>query len=73
MTLVRPSAKVTVDGRTLSSAEAALVWAEVDLAVNGAHDAARIKVSRASQFASAAPGAGFPPNMGGKLTRPPGR
>lgn len=64
MTLIRPSAKVTVDGRTLTSAEAALVWAEVDLAVNGAHDAARIKVGRASEFASAAPGASITVALG---------
>ena len=57
MTLVRPNAKVTIDGQTLSAAEAALVWAEIDLAVSGAHDAARLKVSRDSKFASAAPGA----------------
>ncbi len=64
MTLVRPNANVTVDGRTLSAAEAALVWAEIDLALSGAHDAARLEVSRVSQFASAAPGAAVAISLG---------
>lgn len=64
MTLVRPNANVTVDGRTLSAAEGALVWAEVDLAVTGAHDAARLKVSRSSRFADAAPGATIAISLG---------
>lgn len=66
MTLARPNAMVTVDGRTLSAAEAALVRAELDLSVTGAHDAARLAVSRDSKFASAASGASVSIALGDK-------
>jgi hypothetical protein len=56
MTLMRPRATVTLDGRTLSSAEAALVRAEVSLTVRGGHDAATLLVWPRSKLVSADPG-----------------
>ena len=38
MSLKRPDAELTLDGRSLSAAEAALVSAHVHLSVGGAHD-----------------------------------
>jgi hypothetical protein len=57
MSLHRPSAQITIDGRKLNAAEAALVSLSVDLCVTGAHDAARLCVWPESKFADAATGA----------------
>lgn len=56
MTLMRPRAIITLDGRTLNSAEAALVRAGVTLGVQGSHDAATLITWPSSKFASAQPG-----------------
>lgn len=52
----RPSAVITVDGQSLSAAEAGLVWLRVELAT-GCHDAATIGLWPGSRFADTAPGA----------------
>ena len=57
MSLKRPSAKITVDGRALSAAEAGLVSLKIDLGLNGAHDAVQLQLWRASKFADATVGA----------------
>jgi hypothetical protein len=59
MSLMRPNATVTIDGQTLTAAQAGLVWLEADLTVSGAHDAVRLEVARRSPFAGVAPGASF--------------
>jgi len=56
MTLMRPRATITLDGRTLTSAEAALVRAEVVLSVRGAHDAVTLIVWPSSKLVAAKPG-----------------
>src|SRR5687768_5276356 len=56
MTLMRPRATLTLDGRTLSSAEAALVRADVALSVRGGHDAATLLVWPDSKLITASAG-----------------
>ncbi|HVR99843.1 MAG TPA: hypothetical protein VMW27_24680 [Thermoanaerobaculia bacterium] len=53
----RPSAVLTLDGRALTAAEAALVRLRLALSLGEAHDAAEITLAPASPLASAAPGA----------------
>ncbi|HEX4964780.1 MAG TPA: hypothetical protein VF173_28465 [Thermoanaerobaculia bacterium] len=57
MSLSRPRAKLTVDGRTLTSAQAALVRLTVALSLSGSHDLAEVTVWPSSKLAGAAPGA----------------
>jgi len=57
MSLRRPDAKLTIDGRALSAAEAALESVTVDLSVSGAHDRFRCRLGHLSPFADAAAGA----------------
>jgi phage protein D len=57
MSLSRPRARLTVDGRTLTSAQAALVRVTVALSLSGSHDAAEVTVWPSSKLAAAAPGA----------------
>lgn len=52
-----PSLDLTLDGRTLSSAEAGLSWLKVALGLGPDHDAVRLCLWRKSKLASAAPGA----------------
>jgi hypothetical protein len=56
MTLGRPNARLTLDGRGLGAAEAALEWVRVDLSVGGAHDRFHCGLGRLSPFADVAPG-----------------
>ena len=56
MSLSRPRARLTVDGRSLSSAQAALVRLTVGLSLSGAHDSAELTVWPASKLATAEPG-----------------
>lgn len=64
MTLVRPNAMVTIDGRSLSAAQAALVWLEADLSLGGAHDSVQLEVARSSPFAGVASGAALAVALG---------
>jgi phage protein D len=57
MTLKRPDAELTLDGRSLSAAEAALVSAHVHLSVSGAHDRFRCALGFLSPFVDVEPGA----------------
>lgn len=57
MTLRRPSARITVDGRDLSSAEGGVQRVEVTLDSDGAHDSAQVLLWPGSAFADAAAGA----------------
>jgi hypothetical protein len=52
----RPRAVVTLDGRALTSAEAAVARLRVELGVGGAHDPAEVVVWPASKLAAATPG-----------------
>ena len=56
MSLMRPNAQVTIDGRSLSSAEGAIVALRVDLGLQGAHDGVCLTLWPDSKFATAAPG-----------------
>ncbi len=56
MSLSRPHAMVTIDGRRLSSAEAALVRVTVTLSLGGGHDPAELILWPTSKFAGSAPG-----------------
>jgi phage protein D len=62
----RPSAVLTLDGRALTSAEAALVRLRLALSVGEAHDAAEITIAPASPLASATPGAQLEVALGEK-------
>jgi hypothetical protein len=66
MSLKRPNANITIDGRKLSAAEAALVSLKIDLTVAGAHDSARITLWPNSRFSGAAPGASLAIALGDK-------
>ena len=57
MTLVRPSAVVTLDGRRLTSAEGAVLRARVRLGMGLAHDAAEIYCWPSSKLKDASVGA----------------
>ncbi|MBX3670445.1 MAG: hypothetical protein KF778_18750 [Rhodocyclaceae bacterium] len=57
MSIKKPSATITLDGRKLNAAEAALLSARIDLSLSGAHDAACMALWPNSRFADAAPGA----------------
>lgn len=57
MTLQRPTAKVTVDGQTLSLPEGAIAGLRVDLGLGPAHDRAVLALWAGSDLAGAAPGA----------------
>ncbi len=56
MSLGRPSAKITIDGRGLTAAEAGLVRLSVEM-TPGSHDAADLVLWPGSKFAGTAPGA----------------
>jgi hypothetical protein len=56
MSLARPIARITLDGRTLTSAEAALARAEVRLTILGSHDAATLVAWPRSKLADATVG-----------------
>jgi|HubBroStandDraft_3_1064219.scaffolds.fasta_scaffold16811_2 hypothetical protein len=56
MSLLRPSVLLTVDGRTVSSAQAGLVRLVVSLAVNRGHDRAEIALWPSSRLAGTAVG-----------------
>ena len=64
MSLKRPNANITIDGRKFNAAEAALVSLKIDLCVTGAHDAAQLCVWPESKFAAASPGAGLSVALG---------
>ncbi len=55
MTLPRPDAKITLEGRALHANEAGVATLRLDLGFNG-HDRLRMTLWRSSKFASAAPG-----------------
>ena len=57
MSLRRPSARITLDGRELSSAEAGVQRVEVTLNSDGSHDSAQVLLWPGSAFADAAAGA----------------
>src|SRR4051794_33112089 len=56
MTLRRPEASLTIDGTSLTSAEASLTELRVELGAGGAHDRFAATVLRGSPAADAAPG-----------------
>jgi hypothetical protein len=56
MSLGRPNALITIDGRSLTAAEAALVRLRIQMA-SGVHDAAELTFWPGSKFAGTAPGA----------------
>jgi prophage tail gpP-like protein len=66
MSLKRPSAVVTIDGRELNAAEAALVSLKVELASVGAHDSATLDLWPDSKFANASAGATLAVALGDK-------
>lgn len=66
MSLGRPSALLTVDGRQLNAAEAALVSLKIDLAMGGQHDAALLQLWPNSKFADASAGAKLAVALGDK-------
>ena len=57
MSLSRPDARITVDGRELGADEAGLYRLRVDLAADGSHDAAALQLWPRSKFADTAIGA----------------
>lgn len=57
MTLSRPSAVLTVDGQSLTAAEAGLARLELRLSIGGSHDAASLWLWPGSRFADTALGA----------------
>ena len=61
-----PIAKLTVDGRSLTSAEAAVGFAEVRLTLGGGHDSARIGIWSASKLAGSATAARASIGLGDK-------
>lgn len=63
MSLSRPSAVLTLDGQTLSAAEAALARLEVDLS-SGSHDAARVTLWPESKFKDAQAGSTLEISLG---------
>ena len=56
MTLVRPSAVVTLDGQRLTSAEGAVIGVRIRLGMGPAHDQAECFCWPSSKFDSASPG-----------------
>jgi hypothetical protein len=56
VSLSRPGARLTIDGRTLTAAEAALVGVTVALGPSGTHDPAEVMVWPSSPLAGVAPG-----------------
>lgn len=64
MSLSRPGARITLDGRELGADEAALLRLQVDLAVNGSHDHATLQLWPRSKFADAAAGAALSIQLG---------
>jgi phage protein D len=57
LSLSRPNARISIDGRTLGADEAALVRLHIDLGQGGAHDQASLQLWPRSKFADAASGA----------------
>jgi hypothetical protein len=57
MSLSRPRARLTVDGQTLTSAQAGLVRLTVGLSLSGSHDSAEVTVWPSSRLAATAAGA----------------
>jgi len=66
MSLKRPSAVVTIDGRQLNAAEAALLSLKVELASAGAHDGAVLELWPDSKFADVSVGATLAIALGDK-------
>ncbi len=64
MSLSRPYARISVDGRELGADEAALVRLQIDLAVNGSHDQATLQLWPRSKMADAAAGAALSIKLG---------
>ncbi len=76
MSIVKPNASITLDGETLSAAEAGLVSARVELGFN-THDRVELYFWSQSKLASAAPGSELSLSLnlgedGGLLTSAPG-
>ena len=57
MSLKRPGAELTIDGRALSAAEAALESLRIDLSLGGSHDRFRCRLGLLSPFVDVAAGA----------------
>ncbi len=57
MSLKRPAAELTLDGRSLSAAEAALAALRVELSVSGSHDRFVCRLGLLSPFVDVEPGA----------------
>ena len=64
MTLSRPRASVSIDGRTLTSAEGALARLRVSLGFGPAHDAVELALWPSSRFAAAGAGAAMSVALG---------
>ncbi len=64
MSLARPRAVLTLDGRSLTSAEAAVARLRVLLGVGGAHDPAEVVVWPASKLSAATPGSSLAVALG---------
>ena len=63
---MRPNAKVSIAGRSLSAAEGAIVSLRVDLGLLNAHDGCRLVLWPNSKFAAAAPGDALSVALGDK-------
>ncbi len=66
MTLMRPNAKVSIAGRSLSAAEGAIVSLRVDLGLQHAHDGVSLQCWPGSKFNAAAPGDAITVALGDK-------
>jgi hypothetical protein len=66
VSLLRPNAKVAIAGRSLSTAEGAIVSLRVDLGLLHAHDGCRLVLWPGSRFAAAAPGDALSVALGDK-------
>jgi phage protein D len=64
VSLSRPSALLTVDGRTLTAAEAALVGLSISLGLAGTHDPAEVMLWPSSKLADVTPGARMSISLG---------
>jgi hypothetical protein len=71
MSLSRPNARITLDGRTLGADEAALVRLRIDLGLDGAHDQASLQLWPRSKFADAAAGAKLQIELGERDSEEP--
>ena len=64
MSLKRPGAELTIDGRALSAAEAALESVRTDLSLGGSHDRVQCRLGLLSPFVDVEPGAGAELKLG---------